>query len=514
MADNDGATNSPAQRVPKTSKESINKSIQNIAKEKEKVAQKKSSQTDIQDYFSNNIYHALSSVDGDDDDDPDNTEEYSTASSTLSGEKRKNTKEANNIDFKITSTRPQDNAEIIINPNDTRTEEMIIDEDSESEVSVTPIDNDKSSENSATSTSSSASEILEVTSGGSCKVLPIPNKIVPVVTPRQEKKKKQNTYDSSGSKSNKKGSSLKKPTYQVRNIPQRPSEQKRVIDVPLTEIRRHIWRYEMKVNVPAPQDGENSLETIRGKFIDFFENLSQADNKLILFPYRSSDFTSGSITKWEELPDSSVILKKYLNGLRPKPKGGDIYVNVLLGHSKEFTCIQEDCEFFIQAQKAGIFKKQLACEDVMSVGHLLYSLRSINVEDYKQAFWEKYHIDLSLRWRIMQVEKGKYKKYDDLDQAPRALQIEVSKTDIRKASAAFRIEYSSKKTNDFLLGMRFCFIPDKENLVGAHATEKLRQAALMQLHFVKKLMMKARLILITLLALTRKSGGGNIKVKL
>ena len=235
----------------------------------------------------------------------------------------------------------------------------------------------------------------------------------------------------------------------------------------------------MKVNVPAPQDGENSLETIRGKFIDFFKNLSLADNKLILFPYKSSDFASGSITKWEELPDSSVILKKYLNGLRPKPKGGDIYVNVLLGHSRDFTLIQEDCEFFIQAHKAGIFKKQLACEDMLSVGHLLYSLRSINIEDYKQAFWEKYHIDLSLRWRIMQVEKGKYKKYDDLDQAPRALHIEVSKMDIRKACAAFWKEYSSKKTTGFLLGMQFCFIQDKESLVGAQATEKLCQATIM-----------------------------------
>ena len=90
----------------------------------------------------------------------------------------------------------------------------------------------------------------------------------------------------------------------------------------------------MKVNVPAPQDGKNSLETTRGKFIDFLANLSLADKKLILFPHESSDVACGSIMKWEELPDSSVILKKYPNGLHPKPKGGDKCANALLGHRK------------------------------------------------------------------------------------------------------------------------------------------------------------------------------------
>ena len=35
--------------------------------------------------------------------------------------------------------------------------------------------------------------------------------------------------------------------------------------------------------------------------------------------------------------------------------------------------------------------------------------------------------------------------------------------------------------------MSFHFVPDKESLVGAEATEKLRQATLMQLHFANKI---------------------------
>lgn len=113
----------------------------------------------------------------------------------------------------------------------------------------------------------------------------------------------------------------------------------------------------MKVQIPAPQEGENALETTRGKFIDFLENLWAADKKRILFPYKTLDMECGPITKWVELPDSPVVLKKYLDGLRPRPKGGDVCVNVLLGHSKDFNLIQEACEFFIQANKVGIFKK-------------------------------------------------------------------------------------------------------------------------------------------------------------
>ena len=33
-----------------------------------------------------------------------------------------------------------------------------------------------------------------------------------------------------------------------------------------------------------------------------------------------------------------------------------------------------------------------------------------DMEDYKQAFWEKYEIDLSLRWKVMQVDKRKCTK--------------------------------------------------------------------------------------------------------
>ena len=77
-----------------------------------------------------------------------------------------------------------------------------------------------------------------MTNGGNhINVLPIPSKIVPVVTPKKDKKKPPNTQDRGGSKeSSKRISSLKKPTYQVHKLPKRPSEQKRVIDVPLTEI--------------------------------------------------------------------------------------------------------------------------------------------------------------------------------------------------------------------------------------------------------------------------------------
>ena len=53
------------------------------------------------------------------------------------------------------------------------------------------------------------------------------------------------------------------------------------------------------------------------------------------------------------------------------------------------------------------------------------------------------------------MEKGKHKKCDDLTQAPRASQIEVNESDIKKASEAFRNECSSKKTDGFPLGVRF-----------------------------------------------------------
>ena len=88
-----------------------------------------------------------------------------------------------------------------------------------------------------------------------------------------------------------------------------------------------------------------------------------------------------------------------------------------LGHDAIGSLVEkldEDLEFFKVTHSAGIYKRQLIAETVVGVGHLLYSLWQMNKEDLKTAFWNKYHIDISLRWRIMKVH-DKYVKYDKYD---------------------------------------------------------------------------------------------------
>ena len=109
------------------------------------------------------------------------------------------------------------------------------------------------------------------------------------------------------------------------------------------------------------------------------------------------------------------------------------------------------------------------------MGYLLYSVRSINTEDLKAEIWKKHELDVSLRWRIMQVSK-KYVQYEDRDDAPFALQIEVAPHDAYRAGQILRCEYSSNKKGNYLLGLKLRYIPDHTRLFKFDSKIKLSHA--------------------------------------
>ena len=116
------------------------------------------------------------------------------------------------------------------------------------------------------------------------------------------------------------------------------------------------------------------------------------------------------------------------------------------------------------------------------MGYFLYSVQSINAEDLKAEIWKKHELDISLRWRIMQVAK-KYVHYEDRDEAPFALQIEVAPHNAYQAGQILRNEYASSKKGNYLLGQKLRYIPDHTRLFKHDSKIKLSHAMTRQLHF-------------------------------
>eukprot|EP00546_Thalassionema_frauenfeldii_P016722 CAMPEP_0178894864 /NCGR_PEP_ID=MMETSP0786-20121207/255_1 /TAXON_ID=186022 /ORGANISM="Thalassionema frauenfeldii, Strain CCMP 1798" /LENGTH=108 /DNA_ID=CAMNT_0020565005 /DNA_START=4329 /DNA_END=4655 /DNA_ORIENTATION=+ len=84
----------------------------------------------------------------------------------------------------------------------------------------------------------------------------------------------------------------------------------------------------------------------------------------------------------------------------------------------------------------------------------------------------------------MQVEE-KYVKYAQGKSSPDALQIKVSSDQVTKASKILRTIYSSSSdSNQYLLGMKMRYIPDRKRLVSGAAKEKLKDALIKQLSFI------------------------------
>lgn len=125
-----------------------------------------------------------------------------------------------------------------------------------------------------------------------------------------------------------------------------PSDQNKAVDLPCNMSPPFVWRHQLTVQVPAPEEDKDALATMEQKFLDPFKNLSHSDRTLVLIPFKCNDIgTCPPIENWKDSPASFLSLKIHWNKLQPKPKGGDVHISVSLGHTKTFNAILEESNF-------------------------------------------------------------------------------------------------------------------------------------------------------------------------
>ena len=160
------------------------------------------------------------------------------------------------------------------------------------------------------------------------------------------------------------------------------------MDLPLGNSRKFIWQNDLKVNVPDCGEGEDGLAILRTIFLELLKGIKIIDKDLLIIPYKDGDIKVGILWDPTDLPERFTQLKYYFHGLQPMLRGSYLFVKALLGHNIPIENISKDLEFFTQANKAGIFWRQLSSEDTERMEYLLYSIRSINTEDFKDIMWK------------------------------------------------------------------------------------------------------------------------------
>ena len=231
------------------------------------------------------------------------------------------------------------------------------------------------------------------------------------------------------------------------------------------------------------EESKHPPTKICDKFLQVLEILQSANKTLIIIPYKSINYFTGAIVKPHSMPTKIMQIGKYLDGVVPKEKGGEMYIKILMAHNRNFSDICEDTQYEFKEGGHKIYKRQLPVEKMESMGHFLFSVCTQDMEDLKNVLWEELHLDVALRWRIMQT-KETYVKYNDKDNAPSAIQILVSSKEVEVAQQILQSVYLTKK-GGYLDGQKMRYILDCKLLVSSEKKAKLQDAALQQLAFNK-----------------------------
>ena len=146
--------------------------------------------------------------------------------------------------------------------------------------------------------------------------------------------------------------------------------------------RKYLYRYDLKLQVPASEDAVATLLQVTKAF---WAQILSTDNKAVLVPWLEEHQQElPLLTSLEKFPSTLGNLRKYFSRAQPNMRGQTLYVSILLGHNMPFLDIMENVRWWLSEKRFGLWKRQVQSETVKTIGYLLYSTRSLEPEYMKQ----------------------------------------------------------------------------------------------------------------------------------
>ena len=243
-------------------------------------------------------------------------------------------------------------------------------------------------------------------------------------------------------------------------------------------------RYELRVNVKPSNKAD---EELRSALVEYVTKLKEQDSSLVIHPWEDRENTpnqSGtcrwkSLTAPNQIPHTMQGLKKYFPRAIPKTSGGQVYPSVHLGHTKTFSFLTEELGWWFQAERHGLWERQLQCESTYVVGWALYSTQAMHIPELRRELSSRIGCDIGIRWRTIQTDKS---GPIPADQLAKALHFEVNKNDKRKAKQRLAEVYA-KSATDFPLGIKLRLVWPLSDLMNFRTRTKVSALRIRQLQF-------------------------------
>jgi hypothetical protein len=228
---------------------------------------------------------------------------------------------------------------------------------------------------------------------------------------------------------------------------------------------RYTWRIDIPANAETPQKG------FAQAVLELWTILKEADDKLILYPWRLRDHGQHKpLSNPAKLPSSKEGITRYFRDAYFRPHPGPMYIKVFMGYSLTDAELGKQTQHFFGTTNnkncVGIWKSQLQFEDVVTIGWLYRSTPGMSPETISKELFAHTGIQASLRWQMISLDiRGKMDKELEV----KALHISVRREDANLAKAKFvRLVFAKHRRSHFIGGSPMRLIPTIKDLSPAN----------------------------------------------
>jgi len=193
------------------------------------------------------------------------------------------------------------------------------------------------------------------------------------------------------------------------------------------------------LHLPIPKDPANPIVAIYDVLEEFIVQLAEEDPHFVVFPYRLSNYKlikdlPPQIETLDDLPDDINEWLDYFPQAKPWVSGDDTYTTLLIEISIPFPKLIKNLSTWMQDKRFSQWKAYLQLEQPISLGWLLFSTQTMDMELLKEAISNQIkNIPVGLCWKtISHGSQGAIPK----EQQVKALHVLVDKLDVNMAKLA------------------------------------------------------------------------------
>jgi len=300
-------------------------------------------------------------------------------------------------------------------------------------------------------------------------------------TSSDDSKQEQETATQTGGSPNSNGNSGEDNTFEDTPFQIPPSFGRPITEETLRDAD-HPYVFWASVRLPIPPTPVNAMAAVYDALQEFVTQLVDEDPHFVVYPhnlsaYESVDDLPPPIETSDDIPDDIDDWLEYFPGAKPRLTGGDTYTSLLIGMSKPLPKVVKSLSAWMRNKKFGLWKAYLQSERPTSLGWLLFSTQTMDIDMLKDAISDHLeNIPVGLRWKmISHGSQGAIPK----DQQVRALHVLVDELDVPMAKPLILALYTSKPSvgHQFPLHIRMRIVPEMDSVLntkGRQNVDKLR----------------------------------------